>query len=118
MKTYQAKRLPGGCSVTVDGAPLNQRIDLRQLSTSGFEWGYEGSGPQKLALAMLADHYGDASRALTHHKVFMEVVLSELRADEWTLTSVQIDNSFSQVVQVPMDLETLLNVARGIKLKQ
>lgn len=112
MKTYKAMRTPDGCSVTVDGVPLGSN------TASEFEWGYEGSGPQNLALAILADHFGDHNRALTHHKVFMEVVLAELRSDEWTLTSVQIDNSFSQVVQVPMDLETLLNRARGIIIKQ
>ena len=115
MKTYRAVRTPDGCSVTVDGVALEQRIDLRQYSTSGFEWGYEGSGPQQLALAILADHFGDDKRALAHHKVFMEVVLSGLRSDEWVLTPDQIDNSFSQVVHVPMDLETLLNRVRGIK---
>ena len=115
MKIYKAARGPDGCSVTVDGAPLDQRIDIRQLSSSGFEWGYEGSGPQQLALAILADHFGDGSRALTHHKVFMEVVISVLQTDEWVLTSEQIDNSFSQVVQVPMTLEDLLNRVRGLE---
>jgi len=115
MKTYKAKRTPKGSTVTVDGAPLDERTDIRQFSTNGFEWGYVGSGPQQLALAVLADHFGNDNSALTHHKVFMEVVLGELRSDEWTLTSTQIENSFSQVVQVPMDLETLLNRARGIR---
>ena len=109
MKIYKALRTADGCSVTVDGVPLGSE------SASDFEWGYEGSGPQKLALAILADHFGDDGRARTHHKVFMEVVLAELRSDEWTLTSEQIDNSFSQVVQVPMTLETLLNRVRGLE---
>ncbi len=115
MKIYKAVRTPEGCSVTVDGVALAQRTDLRQYSTSGFEWGYEGSGPQQLALAILADHFGDDSRALASHKVFMEVVVGVMRADQWTLTSEQIDNSFSQVVQVPMDLKTLLNRVRGLE---
>ena len=115
MKIYKAVRMPDGCSVTVDGVPLGPRTDLRQHSTSGFEWGYEGSGPQQLALAILADHFGDDARALTHYKVFMEVVLAELRSDQWALTSEQITNSFSQVVQVPMTLETLLNRVRGLE---
>ena len=115
MKIYQATRTPDGCAVTVDGVALAQRSDLRQYSTSGFEWGYEGSGPQQLALAILADHFGDDSRALAQHKVFMEVVVGVMRSDQWTLTSEQIDNSFSQVVQVPMDLKTLLNRVRGLE---
>jgi hypothetical protein len=115
MKTYRAVRKPDGCSVTVDGIALEQRTDLRQHSTSGFEWGYEGSGPQQLALAILVDHFGDDSRALAHYKIFMEVVLAELRSDEWALTSEQISNSFSQVVHVPITLETLLNRVRGLE---
>ncbi len=115
MKIYKAARGPDGCSVTVDGVPLEPRIDLSQHSASDFEWGYEGSGPQQLALAILADHFGDDSRALTQHKIFMEVVIAVMRTDEWTLTSDHIENSFSQVVQVPMTLEALLNRVRGLE---
>ena len=115
MKTYRAVRTPDGCSVTVDGVALEQRIDLRQYSTSGFKWGYEGSGPQQLALAILTDHFADDNQALAKHKVFMEVVIAVMRDDEWILTSDQIEGSFSQVVQVNMTLETLLNRVRGLE---
>ena len=112
MKTYQAVRGPEGCSVTVDG------VLLGGSTAYDFEWGYEGSGPQKLALAILTDHFGDAALALTRHKLFMEIVIAVMRDDTWTLTSDQIDSSFTQVVQVPMDLKTLLDRARSIHLKQ
>ena len=115
MKTYRAVRTPDGCSVTVDGVALEQRIDLRQYSTSGFKWGYEGSGPQQLALAILTAHFADDNQALAKHKVFMEVVIAVMRDDEWILTSNQIEGSFSQVVQVNMTLETLLNHVRGLE---
>lgn len=36
--------------------PLNPRLDLRNHSPTGFAWGYNGSGPAQLALALLADH--------------------------------------------------------------
>ena len=50
--------------VTVDGNPLNPRLDLRAMSKAGFEWTYEGAGPAQLALALLADHLGDDAAAL------------------------------------------------------
>ena len=115
MKIYKGVRMPEGCTVTVNGAPLDERVDLRRHSTSGFEWGYEGSGPRQLALAILADHFGDDGRAVGRCRLFMEVVVAEFKGDEWTLTNDQIDTTFNQVVEVPMDLETLLNRVRGIR---
>ena len=115
MKIYQGTRTPEGCTVTVNGTPLDERTDLRRHSTSGFEWGYEGSGPRQLALAILADHFGDDARALSQCPLFMEVAIAEFKGDEWKLTTEQIDNTFSQVVEVPFDLETLFNKVRGIQ---
>ena len=39
--------------------PLDSRRDLWNHSPTGFEWGYCGSGPAQLALALLADHLGE-----------------------------------------------------------
>ena len=114
MKIYQGVRTPQGCSVTVNGAPLDPRLDLRQHS-AGIEWGYEGSAPRQLALAILCDYFGDDAMALQQYGMFMEVVVGELKGDEWTLTDDQIKQTFEQVVEVPMDLATLLNKARGIR---
>ena len=63
MKIYQGIRDEEGCVVTVNDALLDPRMDLRRYSSDGFEWGYEGSGPHQLALAILADHFGDDDRA-------------------------------------------------------
>jgi len=43
--------------VVVNGKPLNPRNDLMNHSPDGFEYGYGGSGPAQLALAILADHF-------------------------------------------------------------
>ena len=59
MSHYQGTRTSQGCIVTVDGKPLNLRLDLWNHSPTGFEWGYGGSGPAQLALAILAHHYRD-----------------------------------------------------------
>src|SRR5439155_2970286 len=56
VKRYEGKRCNGITEVSVNGVPLNPRLDLRKHSVTGFEWGYGGSGPAQLALALLADH--------------------------------------------------------------
>ena len=113
MKVYKGVRAAQGCVVTVDGAPLDPRLDLKRHSTAGFEWGYDGTGPRQLALAILADYFGDGSQALSQHKTFAETVIAELEGDEWTLTEQRIRSALDQVVVVPMDLKTLLDRVRG-----
>jgi len=54
---YKGTRTERGCVVTVDGRPLDPRNKVRNHSPDGFEWGYAGSGPAQLALAILCAHY-------------------------------------------------------------
>ena len=71
--------------------PLNPRHDLRNHSPTGFAWGYCGSGPSQLALAILAHHFGPGRHTialLLYHR-FKEQVLSRLDAD----TSFSLDSS-------------------------
>ena len=55
-------------TVSIDGAVLspNRSLNLRNHSPTGFEWGYGGSGPSQLALALLleAGLSGDEAQAL------------------------------------------------------
>jgi hypothetical protein len=69
-----------------DGArePLPPRTDLRNHSPTGFEWGYGGSGPAQLALAILADALGP-TRAVGLYHDFKWEVLAGLEADEWAI---------------------------------
>lgn len=60
VRTAQAGGLPVYVEDIVDGAPGNRRR-LHQYvrhSPDGFQWGYAGSGPSDLALAILWDHFG------------------------------------------------------------
>lgn len=73
-RTYAGRRTDSGCAVTVNGEPLPPRLDLFNHSPAGFEWGYGGSGPAQLALAILADALANdpeafkgAKRALNYH---------------------------------------------------
>lgn len=92
MKVYEGGRSLDGAVVTVDGAPLNPRLDIKRFSTTGFEWTYEGDGPRQLALALLADHLGDPERALALSERFMRAVVAELD-NAWRLTSEEIETA-------------------------
>ncbi len=113
MKTYKGARSAAGCIITVDDLPLDPRVELQRTSEVEFEWGYDGTGPRQLALAMLADHLGDDQQALDLHQVFLETAIAELKGDQWTLTGAQVQSALDQVAVVPMDLKTLLERVRG-----
>jgi hypothetical protein len=53
---YVGTRTAVGVRVVADGQQLPPRHDLCNHSPDGFEFGYAGSGPAQLALALLADH--------------------------------------------------------------
>ena len=90
MKTYEGKRQGYAAIVTVDGRRLNPRHDLWNHSPDGFEWGYGGSGPAQLALAILADHCQNNEQALNLYQRFKWAVVTELPHRGWTLTSDEI----------------------------
>jgi Family of unknown function (DUF6166) len=69
----------GGCIVEdLDQQPgiggggriLDPRFDLSNHSPTGFAWGYCGSGPAQLALAILADACGSDATALKYYQAF------------------------------------------------
>ena len=76
--------------VTVDGEPLDKRYDLLSASPSGFQFGYGGSGPAQLAIAMLA-HAFDDEFATDHYQRFKREVVAELPKSGWTLTKQDLD---------------------------
>jgi hypothetical protein len=85
-----------GLEVTVDGAPLPERCDIKQFTPYGFEWTYEGAEPQQLALALLVDHLGDQHRAVALSEAFMKSVVANLDND-WTLSSDDIDAALQKI---------------------
>lgn len=89
MKTYEGGRGLAGAQVTVDGAPLDPRFDVKVFSKAGYEWTYEGDGPRQLALALLCDHLGDPGRALALTERFMQEIVAELD-NAWLLTGEDI----------------------------
>ena len=94
MKTYCGVRTIDGLKVTADGDPLDERYDVKQFTSWGFEWTYEGAEPQQLALAILADHLGDGAKAVELSEKFMQDVVANMDND-WTLTSDEIDKALN-----------------------
>ncbi|WP_248895330.1 DUF6166 domain-containing protein [Haloplanus halobius] len=76
--------------VTADGEPLDCRYDLLSASPSGLEFGYGGSGPAQLAVAMLA-HAFDDEFACEYYQRFKHEVVANLPEEGWTLTKTDLD---------------------------
>lgn len=100
MKTYKGTIEDGECVVHVhdDQAqhlyPLPLRLDLANKSPTGVAWGYLGSGPAQLGLAILSDHFGSVwDRKVEHfYQDFKADVIAKFDRNEgWELTARQIN---------------------------
>lgn len=106
---YRGKRVEGNCHIFVfenpHGAPVAKidparSLKLRNHSPTGFEWGYGGSGPAQLALALLLDFTDNDTAALTSYQAFKADVVAAMprpdrsqhndEADSWELTGEEI----------------------------
>lgn len=94
---YEGMRINGQTLVRVNGYPLNPRYDLRQHSPTGLEWGYGGSGPAQLALAILAHEYGNKF-AEAWYQDFKWAVIARLPCRAWNLTSEEIQHAMQRLM--------------------
>lgn len=87
------RRAPGGeQDVTVRHEPDGIVIPLLAMASqrlanhapSGFQWGYLGSGPAQLSLALLLDATGDEALSLRHYHDFKFMVVGNLD-DDWSI---------------------------------
>lgn len=87
--------------VNGDGKTLDLEASLKVVnhSPTGFCWGYGGSGPAQLSLAILLDHFnGDRERALALYQDFKFKVVARLDMDsDFVLTNEQIESAISQI---------------------
>lgn len=117
MTLYQGYRKDHRCHLVAD----NTELPAPQLNgfndEDSFEWGYAGRGPDRLALSILAHHFGSIGLALNHRKNFVDNVIAELPFEGWTLTSEEIDQalngSHNGVVEVNLTLTELMSKVRG-----
>lgn len=93
-KLYAGERAGSVVHVSVIEAgasrPLNPRRDLRNHSLDGFQWGYGGSGPSQLALAMVADATADADLALRCYQDWKREWVAGLQVETWTLPATTV----------------------------
>jgi predicted membrane GTPase involved in stress response len=74
-----------------------------QTHSRDFEWGYAGSGPSQLALAILLDYTREERLALDHYRAFTRAVIAGLD-QEWHLTTDQIDQELTALgARVPTE---------------
>ena len=111
-KVYTGRRDSEGCVVwVIDGngerKPLNPRRDLRNHSPTGVEWGYGGSGPAQLALAILAEHLGDNRAALKVYQDFKWACIAQIRGANWSLSGEEIDNCLARLSEQQQDAQPL-----------
>ncbi len=99
MKLYEGIRTEDGIvEVRVNDVPLNPRFDIRRHSPTGFEFGYGGSGPAQLALAILADALGDDELAQQHYQRFKFEKISRIEESSWFITQAEVRRWISQVL--------------------
>lgn len=88
--------------------PLDPRFDLRNHSPDGFAWGYSGSGPSQLALALLASATGDDDLATTYYHRFKEGYVARLDKDKpWEITREALLELVRQMVRLEGPFKTL-----------
>lgn len=96
---YYAKRISAGGHQPVykkllpDGEPTElspiPSQKLRNHSPDGFQWGYSGSGPSQLSLALLLDVTGNPELAQSYYQDFKFNTVASW-GEEWSITSQEI----------------------------
>lgn len=95
-QVYEYRGRPKGFVVdVVDEAGaihvLDPRLDLRNHSPTGLSWGYSGSGPAQLALAILCHALHSDERAEELYQEFKDAVVSRLDQNQpWRLTTHEV----------------------------
>lgn len=73
-----------------NGVPLlpDRSLRVENKSPSGFEWGYCGSGPAQLALALLLEEF-DQGTALRYFQRFKREIVAAF-GHQWAIDSISI----------------------------
>lgn len=91
-RLYQGIRKEQKATVYVDGVTLSPESSIKiRFHAPEFEWGYAGSGPSQLALAILYDALGSEKLALDHYPDFKhEFIASADYHDGFAILESQI----------------------------
>lgn len=98
---YQGKRNPstGRCEVQrKNGTDLPPCNDIYNHSPDGFNWGYGGSGPSQLALAITVDRLGaDNPKIWDVYHDFKEEFIAPIQGDRLMLTEKEMSDYFAEL---------------------
>ena len=70
---------------------------MTRHSPPGLEWGYLGSGPAQLSLAILVDYLGDVAQAEDLYQDFKNAVVVNLPEGEWTLSNREVADALEVI---------------------
>lgn len=95
-KSYRGSRSKDGTTTvfvstraSTKPLPVEPSLKIRNHSPDGFNWGYGGSGPAQLALAILLDYSGSKELADRYYQEFKRDFVC-LFGDNWDLPGDQI----------------------------
>lgn len=91
---FAGDRCSGATRVTVSvggqaSHDLPLCLEIRRHSPTGFEWGYAGSGPAQLALALCVEVVGRARAESTYQSV-KDRLVATMHADSWMLSGTHV----------------------------
>lgn len=70
---------------------------LRQHSPGGFNWGYSGSGPAQLSLALCVDAIGVEGASPRLYQAYKRQVVAKLPEVLWVLTDEQVRQTLAEI---------------------
>lgn len=117
MRTYTGRKKNDTVTVSDDDmepTELDPRFDLRRHSPCGFAWGYGGSGPAQLALALLVHVTGDQMMACKEYQFFKREVIARIPTRmEW-----EMDSEFvSEAADVLTKMERVEDLAKYVEYR-
>lgn len=114
---YCGRRIDGNAVVTRDGLPFDHGPSCKvwNHSPTGFEWGYGGSGPAQLALAILLDHCPE-QEAVHYHQQFKWYMIAGLPVGEWVIHS-SVALAWLQVTRDARDVQAYLRCVQPLNHK-
>lgn len=90
-KLYRGVRQEREAVVYVDNVKLDIEPSRKlRPSDATYEWGYLGSGPQQLAIAILLDATGSESTTLAHYTAFKYDFIGPAEFQGFTILESQI----------------------------
>ena len=73
-------------------------LSIRNHSPAGWEWGYGGSGPAQLALAILFHATGSQSQAERYYQRFKGAYVCHFPSDSWQLAKATVSRWLNRVI--------------------